>query len=613
MATNKGHRIGEMLLDEEIITDEQLKECLQEQKVTGEKVGEVLVRKGYVTLEVLMAFLGTQMGVPYISLSEMQNIQPALLKLIPEQLMRTQNVVPVSKKGNNLILAMSDPTNVFVTDDIKLSTRCELELRLSSEKEIKTAIDKYFGFKEEDTGELVKASAGDDTFGAAPVGMGIKPMAAATASNPMSAPTNAAPMNSNSMASAATAAVAGIDTSQEPMSAIPTATASAAGDTPVINFLTSVLVEANKVGATDIHFEPYEKSFRIRWRIDGILQEVQSPPRSLANALSTRLKVMAEMDTQAKGQAQQGRLKLKIPGKDVSMSILIAPTMWGEKVVMHILNSEGAILELDKLGMEAPQHDLYRRLIQQPHGLILITGPRQSGRTTTVYATMNSVNQPTKNVSAVDEAVDYSMPGINQFVVNEKRGSTYQAGVRAMLEQDSDVLLIGDMNDLGIARMVLDAVPSGHLVVSTVNANDAVSAIQYMVNMGIESYLVGAALTAVVNQRLVRVVCTECKETYDAPPEIAKYLGAPAGRKAMLARGRGCDNCSKTGYRGRQAVFEIIPIKEAVRDMIINKAPAAIMKKAIADTPGFVSLKAQVAKKVLAGITSYDELLRVAS
>ncbi|MCK5242472.1 Flp pilus assembly complex ATPase component TadA [bacterium] len=605
MATNKGHRIGEMLLDEEIITEEQLKECLQEQKVTGEKVGEVMVRKGYVTLEVLMAFLGTQMGVPYISLSEMQNIPTALLKLIPEQLMRTQHVVPVSKKGNNLILAMADPTNVFVTDDIKLTTRCDLELRLSSEKEVKAAIDKYFGFKEDDAGELVKASVEDDTFGTAPGGMAAKPRGQEP--SPISA------RNTPSMSSAATAAAANIATAPEPTSAIPTATASSAGDTPVINFLTSVLVEANKVRATDIHFEPYEKSFRIRWRIDGILQEVQSPPRSLANALATRLKVMAEMNTQTKGQAQQGRMKLKIPGKDVSMSILIVPTMWGEKVVMHILNSEGVILELDKLGMEPSQHELYRRMTQQPHGLILITGPRQSGRTTTAYATLSSLNQPTKNVSAVDEDVDYSLPGINQFVVNEKRGSTYQGGVRAMLDQDSDVLLIGDMNDLEIARLVLDAVPSGHLVVSTVNANDAVSAVQYMINMGIESYLVGVALTVIVNERLVRMVCPECKETYAAPPEIAKYLGAPAGRKAVLARGRGCDSCAKTGYRGRQAVFEVVPIKEAVRDMIINKAPAAVMKKAIADTPGFVSLKAQVAKKVLVGITSYDELLRVAS
>ncbi|MCD4812535.1 Flp pilus assembly complex ATPase component TadA [bacterium] len=602
MATSKGHRIGEMLLDEEIITEEQLKECLQEQKVTGEKVGEVMVRKDYVTLEVLMAFLGNQMGVPYISLSEMKNVPQALLKLIPEQLMRTQHVIPVSKKGNTLILAMVDPTNVFVTDDIKMTTRCELELRLSSEKEIKSALDNYFGFREEDTGELVKASTSDDAFGVAPAGMNAQPAKVSPAAPSMS-----------SMASAAEAAAPQMDSGMEQASAIPTATATGTGDTPVINFLTSVLVEASKVGATDIHFEPYEKSFRIRWRIDGILQEVQSPPRSLANALSSRLKVMAEMDTQSQGQAQVGKLKLKIPGKDVSMSILIAPTMWGEKVVMHIMNTENVILEVDKLGMDPAQCDLYRRLIQQPHGMILIIGPRGNGKTTTAYATLNTLNQSTKNVSAVDEAVDYSLPGVNQVVVNEKRGVTYQSGVRSMLDQDSDVLLVGELNDLEIARMVLDAVPSGHMIISTLHANDAVSTLQYMVNMGIEPYLVGAAITAIVNERLVRMVCPQCKESYAAPPEIAKYLGAPAGKKAALTRGKGCEHCSQTGYRGRQAVFEVIPIKEAVRDMIINKAPAAVIKKAIAETPGFVSLKAQVAKKVLAGITSYDELLRVAS
>jgi type IV pilus assembly protein PilB len=603
MATTKGHRIGEMLMDEGIITKEQLQECLQEQKVTGEKVGEVLVRKGYVALEVLFAFLGNQMGVPYVSLSEMQNIPQALLKLMPEQLMRTQHVIPVTKKGNVLVLAMTDPTNVFVTDDIKLSTRCELELRLSSEKEIKTALDKYFGFKEEDAGELVKASSGDDTFGAAPSGMRAKP------AEPSPAPTRMGGMDN-----AASAAAASIHEPSESVSAIPTATLSG-GDTPVINFLTSVLVEANKVGATDIHFEPYEKNFRIRWRIDGILQEVQSPPRSLASALAARLKTMAEMDGGQKAVAQQGRLKLKIPGKEVSMSILIAPTLWGEKVVMHILNAESSILDIDKLGMEPSQYELYRRLIQQNYGMILLVGPKASGKTGTSYATLNALNQPTKNVSAVDEPVDYSLTGVNQVVVNEKRGMTYANGVRSMLDQDADILLVGEMHDLETSRLILDAVPTGHLIISTLHANDAVAALQYLVNMGIEPYLLGSALTAIINQRLVRVICPKCKEGYEAPAEIAKYLGAGAtpGKKIMLYRGKGCEHCSQTGYHGRQAVFEIVPITENIRECINGRAPVPVMRKAIAEIPGFISLKALVAKKVLNGVTSYEELLRVAS
>jgi type IV pilus assembly protein PilB len=599
MATSKGHRIGEMLLDEEVITQEQLQECLQDQKVTGEKVGEVLVRKGYVTLEVLMAFLGTQMGVPYVSLAEMQNIQPALLKLMPETLMRTQHVIPLSKKGNTLTIVMSDPTNVFVTDDIKLSTRCDLELRLSSEKEIKAALDKQFGFKEEDTGELVKASVADDTFGAAPPTLSGKPA---------SAPTPVA-----SLAAAAAAAASAGDSGPEPMSSIPTASASGPGDTPVINFLTSVLAEASKVNATDIHFEPYEKTFRIRWRIDGMLQEVQSPPRSLANALSARLKTMAEMDTQAKGQAQQGRLRLKIPGREVTLSIFIAPTLWGEKVVMHILNADNVALDLEKLGMEPPQLEAYRRLLAQPYGLVLLSGPRQSGKSTTAYATLNALNQPNRNVSAVDEAADRSLPGINQVMVNEKRGVTYQSGVKAMLAQDSDVLLVGGLNDMELARMVLDAVPTGHLIITALHANDGVAAIQYLINMGLEPYLVGSSLSAVVNQRLVRVICSQCKESYEASAEIAKYLGAPAGRKVMLYRGKGCDHCSQTGYRGRQAVFEIIPVREGLRDLVFSKAAAAVMKKTIAETPGFIALRTLVAKKALAGVTSYEELLRVSA
>lgn len=595
MATKKGHRIGEMLMDEEIITKEQLQECLQEQKVTGEKVGEVLVRKGYVSHEVLMAFLGTQFGVPYLALNEVKTIAPALLKLLPEQLMRSQHVVPIERKGNTLVVAMADPSNVFVTDDIKLTTRCDLDLRFSSEKEIKTALDRYFGFKEEDTGELVKAGGRDEAFGA-------MPSAPAQPAPPVPGPAAVPPH----VAPAYTA-----DPITEPSPALPTATV-AAGDTPVINFLTSVLVEASKAGATDIHFEPYERTFRIRWRIDGILQEVQSPPRTLANALAAKLKTMAELDPNEKRVAQQGRLKLKIPGKDVTMLVMIAPTLWGEKVVMRILNAESVTLDLDKIGMEPAQLQLYRQAVQQPNGLVLIVGPKAGGKTTTAYATLNSLNTPGRNLSAVDEPVDFSLNGINQVVVNEKRGLTYANGVRAMLDQDSDVLLVGEMHDLETSRLLLEAVPTGHLIISCVHANDAVGAVQVLNNMGAEPYLLGAGLNVVVNQRLVRVICPKCKESYEAPAEIAKRFGSQGGKKVVLFRGKGCENCSKTGYRGRVAVYEVLPISDAFRDAIIGKAPAAAMKKAIVETPGFTPLKVQLENKVLGGVTSYEELLRVA-
>jgi type IV pilus assembly protein PilB len=600
MATKKGHRIGEMLMDEEIITKEQLQECLQEQKVTGEKVGEVMVRKGYVTHEVLMAFLGNQYGIPYISLNEMKNIPPALMKLLPEQLMRSQHVIPVDKKGNVLVIAIADPGNVFVTDDIKLTTRCDLELRFSSEKEIKGALDKHFGFKEEDTGELVKAGGKDDAFGDS-----VTPAAPSAPVPPARPAAPAAP------AYTAPAAAYAADPEPAPSQAIPTATAMG-GDTPVINFLTSVLVDATKAGATDIHFEPYERNFRIRWRIDGILQEVQSPPRTLSGALAAKIKTMAEMDPNEKRVAQQGRLKLKIPGKDVTMLVLLAPTLWGEKIVMRILNAEPAILDIDKIGMEPQQLALYRQALQQPSGLVLIVGPKAGGKTTTAYATLNSLNQPTRNLSAVDEPVDFALPGINQVVVNEKRGMTYANGVRAMLDQDSDVLLVGEMHDLETARLVLEAVPTGHTLISCVHATDVIGAVQYLSNMGAEPYLLGSGLNVVVNQRLVRAVCPKCKESYEASAEISKRLGVGAGKKATLVRGKGCDNCSKSGYRGRLAVYEVLPVTDALREAIIAKAPSAILKKAIADTPGFVPLKAQLESKVMAGLTSYEELLRVA-
>lgn len=601
MATKKGHRIGEMLMDEEIITKEQLQECLQEQKITGEKVGEVMVRKGYVTHEVLMAFLGNQYGIPYIALNEMQKIPPALLKLLPEQLMRSQHVIPVDKKGNVLVVAMADPGNVFVTDDIKLSTRCDLELRFSSEKEIKSALDKYFGFKEEDTGELVKAGGRDDAFKDGLPASGPAPSASPSFTE---APPRAAAATPSYTAAPAYAA------EPEPAPAAPAV--AMGGDTPVINFLTSVLVEATKAGATDIHFEPYERSFRIRWRIDGILKEVQSPPRTLAGALSAKIKAMAELDPNDKKSAQQGRLKLKIPGKEVTMIVLIAPTVWGEKIVMRILNAETAILDIEKIGMEPQQLAIYRQAIQQPNGLVMIVGPKAGGKTTTAYATLCALNLPTKNLSAVDEPVDFSLAGINQVIVNEKRGLTYANGVRAMLDQDSDVLLVGEMHDLETARLILEAVPTGHLAISCVHANDAVGAVQYLNNMGAEPYLLGSGLNVVVNQRLIRMICPKCKETYEAPAEIAKRLGARSASKITLARGKGCEQCSKTGYRGRMAVYEILPVTDSLREAIISKAPSTVLKKIIVETPGYSPLKAQLESKITAGLTSYEELLRVA-
>jgi len=290
---------------------------------------------------------------------------------------------------------------------------------------------------------LVKASSHDEAFNdSTPAPSVIAPsmsMPNMTANVSPSAPS----MSSMSAAAAAYAP----EPTREPVSAIPTA-AALGGDTPVINFLTSVLVEATKAGATDIHFEPYERSFRIRWRIDGILQEVQSPPRTLATALAAKIKTMAEIDPNEKKSAQQGRLKLKIPGKEITMLITIAPTLWGEKVVMRLLNAEAVILDVEKIGMEPNQLQIYRQVIQQPNGLALIVGPKAGGKTTTAYATLNSLNNPTKNLSAVDDPVDFSLPGVNQVVVNEKRGLTYANGVRAMLDQDSDILLVGEMHDL---------------------------------------------------------------------------------------------------------------------------------------------------------------------
>jgi type IV pilus assembly protein PilB len=476
-----------------------------------------------------------------------------------------------------------------------LTTRCDLEICLSSEKEVKTALDKYFGFKEEDTGELVKASGRDEAFGPAPTLSGPSPS--------MAAPAQASSMSSQSPAYA--------ESAPDPSPAMPTATVMG-GDTPVINFLTGVLVEATKAGATDIHFEPYERSFRIRWRIDGILQEVQSPPRTLAGALAGKIKAMAEMDPNEKRAAQQGRLKLKIPGRDVTMLILIAPTLWGEKIVMRLLNTEGAILDVEKIGFEPNQLQLYRQAMLQPTGLILIVGPKGSGRSTTAYATLNSLNSPTKNVSSVDEPVDFSLPGVNQAVVNEKRGLTYPNALRSMLDQDSDILLVGEMHDLETSRLVVESIPTGHLIISTVPANDSVGAIQNLITMGIEPYLLGSTLNIVVNQRLVRIICPKCKESYEAPADVAKRLAQGAGKKVVLYRGKGCDYCSKTGYRGRVAIYEVVPISEALREAIINKSPSVVMKKVMAETPGFASLKTQLEAKVLAGVTSYEELARVA-
>jgi type IV pilus assembly protein PilB len=569
-------RLGEMLVDEGIITEEQLQEALHEQKIKGGRLEKILISQGYVTQDVIMAFVGTQLGIPHVSLAEIGSIPNDVVFSVPESIALNHCLIPIVKKDKKLTVAMADPLNVFAIDDIKMMTGFEVEPAIASEIEIKAMQAKYYG----------GASSGG---GAGEAGADMQEIIGSMGGD------------------------SNLEVMEEKQEEMDISKLEAAGeDAPVVRLVNLILTEAVRSGASDIHIEPYEKSMRCRYRIDGVLHEVQSPPKSISAAMSSRLKIMSSLDISERRLPQDGRIKIKVLGKEIDLRVSICPVQFGEKIVMRILDSSNLSLDLPKLGFEDDVLPKFQKAIVEPYGLVLVTGPTGSGKSTTLYSALHYNNDPDTNISTIEDPVEYNLPGINQVNAKAGIGLTFAAGLRSFLRQDPDVIMVGEIRDKETGEIAINAALTGHLVFSTLHTNDAPGAVTRMGNMGIEPFLITSTVHCVVAQRLLRRICKDCKQSYEGTPEVLEEMGLPVtGEPVTLYKGAGCATCSSTGYKGRMAIHEVLILNDEFRKGVLQRRPASELKK-LAREGGMQTLRQCGVQKVLKGMTSVEELFRVA-
>ena len=557
-------RLGELLVRENLISLQQLQKAQEEQRKTGGRLGFQLTKLGFIEETDLTNFLSKQYGVPSINLAEFE-IDPDISKLVPKEVAEKHLVIPVNRAGSSLIVAMSDPSNIYAIDDLKFVTGYNIEVVVASEAAIKAAIDKAY-----DTGISYKEVM--EGFDDAEIELGK-----------LEEDVN----------------VLDLEKSAE--------------DAPVVKLVNLILVDAIKRGASDIHIEPYEKNMRVRYRIDGVLYEVMKPPLKLKNAITSRLKIMAELDIAERRLPQDGRIKLKIgKGKEMDFRVSSLPTLFGEKVVMRLLDKGNLQLDMTKLGFEARQLELFKKAIYMPYGMVLVTGPTGSGKTTTLYSALSELNKSSENICTAEDPVEYNLPGINQVQMHEDIGLNFAATLRSFLRQDPDIIMVGEIRDFETAEIAVKAALTGHMVLSTLHTNDAPSTINRLLNMGVEPFLVTASVNLILAQRLARKVCTECKAPIQVPQQTLLDLGVRPEEIAQgtLFKGTGCHLCSNTGFKGRIAIYEVLPVGESVKELILNGASAAEIKmQAIKD--GMKTLRRAALEKLMGGVTTVEETMRV--
>jgi type IV pilus assembly protein PilB len=562
-------RLGDLLVADGLLTAEQLKKALAEQKGSPEKLGSVLIRLNFVNEDQLIGFLSRQYGVPSITLAQL-DIDSDVLKLVPAPIARKYEVIPVRKMGNSLALAMADPTNVFALDDISFMTNLQVLPLVASQTALKKAIDRNYESKTEAISTVLSDMQTD------------------------------------------LANVEVVEEGEEGTKVDVFELKESADEAPVVKLVNMVLVDAIQKGASDIHFESYEKIFRIRFRMDGVLHEMLAPPKRLESAILSRLKIMSNLDIAERRLPQDGRIKLRYNNREIDFRVSTLPTIFGEKAVLRILDKESLKLDLTQLGFDDWSLDKFNAAIHQPYGMVLITGPTGSGKTTTLYSGIHTINSPDVNIMTAEDPVEYNLKGVNQVQINEGVGRTFAAALRSFLRQDPDVILVGETRDLETAQISIRAALTGHLVFSTLHTNDCPSTIARLLDMGIPSFLVASSLLLVLAQRLGRKVCRQCREPYDADEEsLVQYGHVPTGKgKMQFYKGKGCATCNFTGMKGRVAIYEVMPIGEELRDAILKNAPTAEIRS-IAQSAGMKSLRQAGLMKVIEGTTTIEEVLRV--
>jgi type IV pilus assembly protein PilB len=558
-------KLGELLVRDNLITPVQLQQALEEQKKHGGRLGANLTRMGFIKEEELTEFLSKQYGVPSINLSEFE-IEDPVVRLIPEEVAQKHQVIAINRAGSTLIVAMADPSNIFAIDDIKFLTGYNIEVVVAPENAIKEAIDRYYG-------------------------------------------------QSNTALEQAMGDIEGLDISlsEEEEDVNLADLEKASEDAPVVKLCNLILTDAIKKNASDIHIEPYEKSFRVRYRIDGVLYEVMKPPMKLRNAIVSRIKIMSQMDIAERRLPQDGRIKIKL-GKDKEMDyrVSVLPTLFGEKVVMRLLDKSNLQLDMTKLGFYDEQLKDFKKAIYQPFGMCLVTGPTGSGKTTTLYSALSELNKTTENISTAEDPVEYNLMGINQCQMHEEIGLNFAAALRAFLRQDPNIIMVGEIRDFETAEIAVKAALTGHLVLSTLHTNDAPSTINRLLNMGVEPFLVASSVNLIVAQRLVRRVCPECTGPVEVEPKVLTDLGMSPeqGQGCAPQKGRGCFNCNETGYKGRRAVYEVMTMFEELKEFVINGASTTELKNE-AIRLGMLTMRQSGLQMVREGVTTIDEVVRV--
>jgi type IV pilus assembly protein PilB len=564
-------RLGEILLKDSLISPDQLKQALEYQKKNGGRLGTCLVKLGLVSDDDITAVLSRQYGVPSINL-KFYEIDPTVIKLVPQETAVRYQIVPLSRVGSTLTIAMTDPTNVFAMDDIKFMTGFNVEPVVASETAISEAIHKFYGEVEsvEELDKVMKDLADEDSLEL---------------------------------------------TSEEAETMDLQELEKAAEEAPIIKLCNLILTDAVKRGASDIHVEPYEKEFRVRFRIDGILQNVMAPPLKLRDAITSRMKIMSKLDISEKRLPQDGRIMIKYSKdgkkKELDFRVSTVPTLFGEKIVLRLLDKENLRLDMTKLGFEPESLQRFERAILKPYGMVLVTGPTGSGKTNTLYSSVARLNVPETNIMTAEDPVEFQLPGINQVQMKEQIGLNFASALRAFLRQDPNIILVGEIRDFETAEIAVKAALTGHLVLSTLHTNDAPSTISRLMNMGIEPFLVATSVNLICAQRLVRRICSGCKEPLQVQPEAltdAGYSPEEAG-KVMIQHGHGCATCNNTGYKGRVGLYEVMEITDDLRELILVGASALELKKKALEAQ-MITLRRSGLLKVAAGLTTMEEVLR---
>ena len=557
-------RIGELLVRGGLVTREQLNEALEKEKSNGSHLVQELVRLGFTTEDQLTQFLAKQFGIEKVELANTE-ILDSVFNLIPPDLIQKHQIIPLRLVGSTLTVAMPDPTDLIAINEIKFITGYAVKVALASPSEIKKLLEKRFGSVSYD--EVLKKFGGNE--------MEVIRDEEDVSLQELQAATNEA---------------------------------------PVVTLVNAVLADAAKRGASDIHIEPYEKIFRIRFRVDGVLHEIMTPPPKLKNALISRLKVMSNLDIAERRLTQDGRIKLKMGGgQELDIRVSVLPTLFGEKIVMRLLDKANLQLDMAKLGFDPQALKNFKEAIYKPYGMILITGPTGSGKSTTLYSALSELNKPDVNVSTAEDPVEYNLMGINQVQVRDDIGLNFAACLRSFLRQDPDIIMVGEMRDLETAQIGVKAALTGHLVLSTLHTNDAPSTIDRLINMGLEPFLLTSSTNLIVAQRLVRKICLSCKAPVEVSAEALINIGidpAEVGAGFPTFRGKGCPTCGETGYKGRIALYEVMVIHEALKELILRGASAADLKRE-AVKMGMSTLRMSAIKKVREGLTTIEETVRV--